>query len=210
VVRVLARAFNLAERMDTIVGRKKVEALAKALIPEGEAREFNQALMELGALVCTPSAPCCSECPTRTCCRAWEYGLQKSRPVMGERPKATKLAAVAPLLFHLPTGRFYLRRRAAPGLWAGMYEFPWREAGEEETFMEAARTLLVPLAKDISFQGELGVVSHSFTRYRVTLHCSRWETRAPLRDESAWHTTEEIGRLVLQAGSRRIFERFLK
>nr|WP_313780363.1 hypothetical protein [Paenibacillus larvae] len=81
VMRVLSRFFLIGDDITRPATRVKMEYLAKALIPEGRAGDFNQALMELGALVCTPRSPQCLTCPVMEHCEARLTGSEESLPV---------------------------------------------------------------------------------------------------------------------------------
>ena len=98
VIRVLARLFALPGDRGRAPLKKKLWVLAAELVPKASAGDFNQALMELGALVCTPTAPACHACPLRTNCQAHNLGEVRRFPELKERSKPTELSMVVAVI----------------------------------------------------------------------------------------------------------------
>src|SRR3989338_3419133 len=91
VIRVLARLLNYKKNAKMPEGVDFFWKRAKNLLPKGQARYFNQALMELGALICTPTNPKCGECPVQTKCAAFKAGTQELVPNLGKRAKSESI-----------------------------------------------------------------------------------------------------------------------
>jgi len=133
VMRVLSRFYNLDDDIAKPSVRVSMERLAGALIPEGKAASFNQALMELGALVCVPRSPGCLGCPVAAQCAGRLAGREQELPVKtkAKPPKPVHRLAV---LIEIdgeainPGKRVLVRRRPDEGLLAGMWELPHVEA----------------------------------------------------------------------------------
>ncbi|MBN9167197.1 MAG: A/G-specific adenine glycosylase [Myxococcales bacterium] len=122
VARVFARIFALEDDMRR-AGMKRAEALAEELVPAKKPGDWNQALMELGATICTPRAPACERCPVASSCRARAEGRVDELPVMGEKAKP-KPQRVQALVARTKDGRVLLARRQSSGLFAGLWEPP--------------------------------------------------------------------------------------
>ncbi|CQR52257.1 A/G-specific adenine glycosylase [Paenibacillus riograndensis SBR5] len=126
VMRVLSRYFLIEDDIAKGPTRVAMERLAAELIPEGEASHFNQALMELGALVCTPKSPRCLPCPVMEHCAARLAGCETSLPVKTKakppRPEERLAALVEGRGEH--AGRVLIRQRPVSGLLARMWELP--------------------------------------------------------------------------------------
>lgn len=141
VMRVLSRFFLLQDDIAKSSTRIRIEALAKSLIPEGEARDFNQALMELGATVCTPKSPSCLTCPVMEHCAARLEGMTDVLPVKTKakppRPEARLVAFVEGTGEH--RGRFLIRQRPQDGLLARMWELPHVAGVEVPAALKAAK-----------------------------------------------------------------------
>ncbi|PDO11393.1 MAG: A/G-specific adenine glycosylase [Candidatus Reconcilbacillus cellulovorans] len=127
VMRVLSRFFLIRDDIAKPATREKMEALARRLIPEDAAGDFNQALMELGATVCVPKAPTCLVCPVMERCGAYLAGEEEELPVKAKaKPPRTERRLVAWIVDG--EGRLLIRRRPERGLLAGMWELPHVEA----------------------------------------------------------------------------------
>ncbi|RAV16352.1 A/G-specific adenine glycosylase [Paenibacillus contaminans] len=126
VMRVLSRFFVLEDDIAKPSTRVKIERLAQELIPEGEASDFNQALMELGATVCTPRSPHCLTCPVMERCGARLEGREAELPLKTKakppRPEARAVALVEGSGPH--AGKLLVRQRPTDGLLARMWELP--------------------------------------------------------------------------------------
>ncbi|WP_438495477.1 A/G-specific adenine glycosylase [Paenibacillus sp. IHBB 3054] len=140
VMRVLSRYFLMEDDIAKGPTRVKMERLAAELIPEGEASHFNQALMELGALVCTPKSPRCLPCPVMEHCAARLAGCETSLPVKTKakppRPEERLAALVTGRGEH--AGRVLIRQRPSSGLLARMWELPHWPAPPAEGGASAA------------------------------------------------------------------------
>ncbi|MFX3632249.1 MAG: A/G-specific adenine glycosylase [Candidatus Pristimantibacillus sp.] len=126
VMRVLSRYFCLEEDIAKPATRIGIEKLAASLIPEGAAGDFNQALMELGALVCTPKSPSCLPCPVMAHCEARIAGRETGLPVKtkAKKPRPELRTAAIVVGSGANEGKVLVRQRPATGLLAQMWELP--------------------------------------------------------------------------------------
>ncbi len=120
--RVLARLLAWQEDLKTSSSQARLWKAAERLVPAHDAGAFNQALMDLGALICTPRSPSCLLCPVATSCLARRQGLQDHLPVVTAKPPPLAVAEACALVVR--EGRLLFVRREAKGLWAGFWEFP--------------------------------------------------------------------------------------
>ncbi len=132
VERVIARLFALEEPLPG--GKPRVRALAQSLVPQGRPGDYAQAMMDLGATVCTPRSPSCARCPVRVFCSAARGGEPERYPARA--PKAARPLrrgdAFVIVKGNGSDGHILLRRRPGKGLLGGMMEVPcteWREGG---------------------------------------------------------------------------------
>ncbi|MDR0294699.1 MAG: A/G-specific adenine glycosylase [Prevotellaceae bacterium] len=120
--RVLSRFFGVETPIDTTVGKKEIYALAKEILPSKEVGRFNQALMDFGALMCTPKNAQCADCPLSTACFAFNYDKIAALPVK------SKKVVVRSRYFHyfiVSDGHnTYLHKRMGNDIWEALYEFP--------------------------------------------------------------------------------------
>ena len=121
VYRVLGRLLAIDVPMDTAEGKKQFAVAAESLLPE-EAGVYNQAIMELGALVCTPRNPSCEDCPLSEVCSAFARHETQLYPVRQKKGKSrTRYFHYFYILYN---GMTWLHRRAEGDIWQGLYEFP--------------------------------------------------------------------------------------
>ena len=167
VERVVARLFAVREPMPG--SKPQLRALAATLTPETRAGDFAQAMMDLGATICTPRRPSCLMCPLQRQCAANALGLEESLParaVKGERPVRRGIAFVA----LREDGHLLLRQRPSAGLLGGMLEVPSTAWGE--AWLPAGEALrLAPVRSE--WWPVAGVVSHVFTHFRLEMQVYR-------------------------------------
>jgi A/G-specific adenine glycosylase len=169
VRRVLARLFNLTEPAAAPAGTRRLWALAAAHLPPGRAANYNQALMELGALVCTPRNPACEQCPVNAHCEAYRLGVQEQRPILKPKMPTPHYTVAAAVIRR--NGHLLIAQRPQDGLLGGLWEFPGGklEPGEDlPTCLK--REICEELDAEIEVGEPFGVYTHAFTHFRVTLH----------------------------------------
>jgi A/G-specific adenine glycosylase len=123
VMRVLSRILSIYEDIAKPSTRKIFEDAVRKLIFHENPSYFNQALMELGALICTPTSPSCLLCPVREHCTAFESGIQKELPVKSKKTKVKDVQLVSSILTD-KNGRILIHKRPETGLLANLWEFP--------------------------------------------------------------------------------------
>lgn len=210
VVRVLTRLFALGGAPQRNPLKDQLWELARALIPAGRAGDFNQALMELGALCCTPKRPLCDRCPVAAVCRAHAAGEVTRYPELPPRPKTTLETHVA--LAALRKGRVLIAQlpQSAPR-WSGMWVFPMTkvEAGEDAA-AAASRALHEFAGVRAEGVAEADSIVHSVTRYRITLRLFCGRARGRTRETDAalrWVNAHELAELPMPAAQRKLAQR---
>src|SRR5262249_54022157 len=149
---------------------------AEEVLPRRHVGDFNQALMELGALVCTPKTPRCSACPLSNDCAAHRAGLQESIPAPAAPPRIIEVSEAAVVLRRGP--RVLLVQRPESGRWAGMWEFPHGELEGAQTHEQAVRRLARTLTGfRIGALEEVLTLRHGVTRFRIAMVCFEAKVR---------------------------------
>jgi A/G-specific adenine glycosylase len=166
---------------------------------------LNQALIDLGATVCTPSEPRCPECPLRRWCRAFQAGRQRELPRLARRPAITAVTEAAVAVRH--RGRFLLRRRPPGERWAGLWDFP-RFALNDGVCSESALIAGVreQTGLTIAPDDEIAQFQHGVTRYRITLRCFTATVRSgkvKSGGELAWSRSSEFASYPLSVTGRK-------
>ncbi|MFT9426932.1 MAG: A/G-specific adenine glycosylase [Sporolactobacillus sp.] len=132
VMRVMSRVFMIDADIAKAKSKKVFEDVVEGLICETDPSAFNQAVMDLGAMICRPKNPNCPECPVRRHCKAYANSVQEQFPVKTRRIKQRTVYYLV-LLIRDTSGRFFIERRPDTGLLAGLWQFPMidYEAGHE-------------------------------------------------------------------------------
>jgi A/G-specific adenine glycosylase len=207
VERLFARLFAIDEPVKSTLAHERIWDLAEALLPRGEARAWNQALMEFGALVCVRSTPRCALCPMTRECQSYQQGATTRRPVSGPATKTIPLTYWVAVIRD-DAGRFLVRQRPAGQRWAKLWEFP---SAPLSTGTDPAQAVVDTIAQDtglaITIDTPLPLVSHSFTKYRATLHPFLCRLHGPLPREthtSRWLPLADLDALAFSAGHRQV------
>lgn len=140
VFRVLARVFGITEDIALPASRKIFQAQADELVPAAEPDTFNQAIMEFGAIQCTPIMPDCLFCPLQQSCFAFTHGLVQELPVKS-KAKAARARYFHYLIFEYQ-GQYYMRKRLEGDIWQGLYDFYLHESIDKYLVPETILTEL--------------------------------------------------------------------
>lgn len=195
VKRVLARLTALP--VPTAKAINQLWQVSEALLDPDHPRDFNQALMDLGATICTPHNPACLICPWMTYCEAQRLQLQSSLPMSEARaPLPHKSIGVA--VIWNEQGQILIDRRPQDGLLGGLWEFPGGKVEPGETIPACIkREIQEELGIEIAVGEPLITIDHAYTHYRVTLnvyHCRyiAGEPQPLACEEIRWVTLQEI------------------
>jgi len=207
VKRVLARLVALP--VPPTKATKQLWQLSEALLDREHPREFNQALMDLGATVCTAKKPDCNNCPWIPHCQAYNQGIQFQLPMREiSSPLPHKNIGVA--VIWNEQGQILIDRRRPEGLLGGLWEFPGGKIERGETVEECIkREILEELAIEIEVGDRLISIDHAYSHFRVTLtvhHC-RYLTGIPQPlecDEIRWVTLDEIDQFPFPKANSQI------
>ncbi|MBN1783023.1 A/G-specific adenine glycosylase [bacterium] len=185
VIRVLTRLFHITDNTDKAATRTLLWFLAAQILP-GEQdsatnpvrdrmpnririREFNEALMELGALLCKTRSPACPVCPLNTICEAHRLGIQESLPVRNPRKPVPHFDVTAGIIWK--ADRFLITLRPPKGLLGGLWEFPGGKKEPGESLEKCLnREILEELNIHVQVKQHLISVRHAYTHFKITLH----------------------------------------
>jgi A/G-specific adenine glycosylase len=206
--RVLCRLFGLTEDPKRGPTRRRLWGLAEALLPTRRVGDFNQALMELGALVCTPRAPRCGACPVASRCTARRLGLQDEIPARPAAPEPVVVREVGVVLRRGP--KVLLVQRPPQGRWANLWEFPHGELEEDESHEQAAHRLLLRLTGLRARLGpELLTLRHGVNHYHIQLVCLEGRYRSgrfasSFYQQGCWLTPDQLPEYPVSVAQRRL------
>ena len=206
VRRVLMRILGLPGAAGPGVDMR-LRAFLTTVFPAGDPGDFNQALMELGALVCRSRSPQCLACPVRRSCRAAREGTQEVIP----EPKRLGRERIEVVVAVIEKdGRFLIQERPAGGLLAGLWEFPGGKVEPGEGLTAALRReVREELGVGVRDVRRLTTVRHAYTRFQATLHafaCSVEAARFTAGPRRRWVTLRTIRRYPLPSGSVKLVD----
>jgi A/G-specific adenine glycosylase len=210
VLRVLARVFEIEEPIDNPATREKILKLQRELVPDLDPGVFNEGLMELGALVCTPQNPSCLACPVASECGAIKSGKEDILPRKANEKKITKVQAWAVVLRH--KDRYFLHRRPEGQVMGGLWEFPEQKMpqGKAASASSELRSVATAIGMPSKSVERLFVLKRHYTRFAETLSVYSAEVGPAVGEnigrgwECRWVLSRELDKLPLTSAHARI------
>jgi len=184
VFRVLARVFGLTDDIAAPASRKVYQQLADRLVPAEAPDTYNQAVMEFGAIQCTPLMPDCLFCPLQQSCFAFNHGMVQELPVK------SKAKAARPRYFHYIVfafeGNYYLRKRLEGDIWQGLYDFYLYESDDKnlrpEALLQELAAAGIPVQEE-QLQLPLKDYKHTLTHQKITARFYQIRLNTRLREQ---------------------------
>jgi len=177
-IRLLSRLLGMTQPIQTAGSQKRLWEQAEALLPaRSGSGKVNQALMELGSLVCTPTQPKCGQCPLRARCLAHRQGLEKQIPVLKPKVSLEQRTHIG-LLVRDRRNRILLRRNAPGHWWEGLWDLPWIEfhrisikSPDSVGSQSIQQKFMDQFGIECELTGLYQTIRHAVTRYRIQYHC---------------------------------------
>jgi A/G-specific adenine glycosylase len=209
VERVVARLYGVEAVLPS--AKPTIRKLAESITPEGRAGDFAQAMMDLGATICTRKAPACALCPFMRACSARRRGDPESFPRKAKKREG-RLRRGAAFVAIRSDGHVLVRRRAAKGLLGGMTEVPtteWAAQFDEACALEHAPRFGArhgASAPRVSWRRIAGVVTHVFTHFPLELivYAAHVPQSAPAPDGMRWLAPQDIAGAALPSLMRKV------
>ncbi|RDI37167.1 A/G-specific adenine glycosylase [Falsibacillus pallidus] len=212
VMRVFSRILSIWEDIAKPASRKVFEEAVRAIIAKDNPSDFNQALMELGALICTPTSPSCLLCPVREHCIAFHEGKERELPIKTKNKKTKKVQLAAAIL-STDDGRYLIRKRPAKGLLANLWEFPQCE--DDHTFTSTKRHLQEYLLKEHAAMAEVenaafGKIEHVFSHlvWNIDVYAGRIEGEIDQTDTVKLVTEEEMKEFAFPVSHQKMWKQY--
>jgi A/G-specific adenine glycosylase len=204
--RILMRLMKLPRKATSSID-KKLHHFFTPLLPRRNMGIFNQALMELGSLLCRPKNPLCLLCPVLDFCGAYKDGEQEVIPIP-EKRSYKKIQAVIGIIEK--NGKFLIQKRPSTGLLADLWEFPGGKLEKEETAEQALkREIQEEIGVEIDEKCFLTKVQHSYTQFQVTLHAFSCSLKTdPVLDKirHRWVSLKEMRQFPFPSGSAKVIK----
>jgi len=208
VKRVLARLRHIADPVDDPAVEEDLWAIAEQLVPAHHPGDFNQAMMELGARVCTTRQPRCDLCPLAEMCAARIAGVADSLPVKRAKKEVPQREMVV-AVFQREDGCYLIGRRPPEGLLGGLWEFPGGTLAPGETHQQALRRACRDnLGIEIRIGGLIACVRHAYTHFKVTLNVYRCdvehgEPQPQAHTELRWIAPQDFGTVAFPKANHK-------
>lgn len=161
VMRVLSRILKIEEDIAKSHTKKVVENYVRELISHDDPSSFNQGMMELGAIVCTPKSPMCMFCPVQQYCQAFAEGIEKELPIKSKGKKQRKIPYVA-ILIKNKQQKYLIEKRPDTGLLANMWQFPMISISEIG-FNQIPDWFAKEYGIQVTLKQEVGKLKHVFS-----------------------------------------------
>ena len=201
VYRVLARHYGIDTPINTTMGKHLFTELAQSLLPEDKPAEFNQAMMDFGAIQCTPTSPKCVVCPLQETCEALHMGRIDDLPV--KEKKLTIQTRHLTYIYIRCKGKTAIRRRPAGDIWQGLWEPYLEEARGKEPETRGMLERATIIGKN---------VKHVLTHRVLMADFYLLETDTPpvLPDEYIWVEESELGNYAVPRLIEKLLEKLNK
>jgi A/G-specific adenine glycosylase len=207
-VRLYSRLIGLRGDTSQPASHALLWKFAEEIVPRRGARLVNQALMELGSLVCTPVKPRCDECPLRDQCAAARHNLQQEIPAPKKRPVIEDVREATVVVWR--GGKVLIRQRSAGERWAGMWDFPRFRIDQinSELYQALADHVIKQTEVVVKVDRQLTTIKHGITRFRITLECyeARCDPAVRLKSNPAlqWLTPTDLHTVALSVPARKL------
>lgn len=213
VMRVMSRILTIWDDIAKPASRKIFEKAVRELISHEDPSSFNQALMELGALICTPTSPSCLLCPVREHCQAFNEGVEQELPVKTKKSKTRNVRLAAALLTD-PAGKILIHKRPADGLLANLWEFPNVELlheiqnDREQVFSLFQQTLHL----DVQLEKIIGQIDHVFSHLIWNISIYTGKLPSTFKESEGWKlvTFKEMEQYAFPVPYQKMFKLYLE
>ncbi|WP_373533114.1 A/G-specific adenine glycosylase [Vampirovibrio sp.] len=170
VKRVISRLYDVDQDIQkTAVIHQMWQASEELLAESTEPHLFNQAMMELGATLCSPQNPRCLLCPVKRFCDACAHGTQHERPVKAPKKATPHHTIAVGIIWN--DHQVLIQQRPENGLLGGLWEFPGGKQEPEETLEQTVfREIKEELGIEVTVGEKITAVKHAYTHFKITLH----------------------------------------
>jgi len=211
VIRVYSRVFSVWDDIAKPKTRNVFEKLVYETIDEKNTSFFNQGIMEIGALICTPTSPKCQICPLSNHCKAFEEGKQAELPVKSKKKKA-KTVELSVLVAENEDGNWLIQQRDEKGLLANLWEFPMIEKNEALTDQQAIEIFVKnKWNQEIKVTDSVLQLEHIFThlKWKLTIYKGTFKGTIPQTEKQKFVSKEELLTYPFPVSHQKIYQQLL-
>jgi A/G-specific adenine glycosylase len=218
VIRVITRFYRISGDAGKTATQKKILEYMTSLIPGDSPGDFNQAVMELGATVCTPRNPKCLECPLNEKCEAFLNGDVLEYPYIEKKTKVPEYRVGLGIIRVNGdgNGRFLIQKRPSEGHLAGLWELPGGRAEPWETPEDALkRKCREEIGLDVSIGEKLAEVRHVYSHFKISISvyaCDRGNhiEKAVKGQPFSWITKKDLADYAFPSANHKLFKKIFK
>jgi len=206
--RVLSRVFAVSG--DPVGGKTEglLWGISEFLIPKGRSNPFNQALMDLGSMLCTPKDPQCPHCPLRNLCRGYLSGKPESYPPRTIKKTIPHITAISAVIQR--DGKVLLNHRPPKGLLGGLWEFPnWPTEGKKDLERYLKKKVKREIGITVKSKGPIGPFKQTFSHFKLTLHVYHCQA-IDRKKGGRWVSFRELSLFPMSKLHRRIAQTLSK
>jgi A/G-specific adenine glycosylase len=200
--RVLSRLFAISSNPVKSKTESLLWQISESLIPKGHSNSFNQALMDLGSMICTPRDPRCLSCPVRQFCKGKALGKPERYPTKRPKKIIPSIDAVSAVI--KKDGKVFLHQRPTRGLLGGLWEFPnWKIEVKEGLRLRLRNHVKKEMGMDVEVKELIGTFRQTFSHFKLTLlvyHCKLQDDKK----EGKWIPIKNLDQLAMPRIHRRI------
>lgn len=164
IIRIVSRLLDIQDPVELATTARLIKEYANEILSIDRPGDFNQALMDLGSLICTPKSPTCPECPALDFCLARTSKTQHLRPV--KKPKKKAVNRFLHFKIKMNQGKIQMIQQQKGSIWENLYLFPFDEYSSEDEFLATLR-----LESNVLISHSVHVLSHQRLNYAVSLSC---------------------------------------
>ncbi len=214
VIRVLSRYFGIEDDVRSSATKNTIQDYADDLIPDDRPGDFNQALMELGAMVCSPSNPDCTECPLQTNCVAFKTVKTEEIPYKSPSKKRPHHQIGVGIIMN-DDNEVLIALRPNDAMLGGLWEFPGgKQKADEEMEETVKRELNEELGVDVSINKPFMKLDHAYSHFKITMHAYLCvlEDGTPEPNSSQevrWISIDELENYPFPKANRRLTEKLM-
>lgn len=214
VIRVFSRYFGIRDDVRQGAVKREIQKIADSVIPEKAPGDFNQAVMELGATVCTPANPKCNNCPISTLCVAFQTAETETIPYKSPKKKVPH-HQIGVGMIRNSAGELLIALRPDDAMLGGLWEFPGGKKESTESLKDTVRReLREELGVDVEVGQKFMKLKHAYSHFKITLH-AYWCTivaGTPKPKSSVklnWVTLDQIEQYPFPKANKVLIEKLL-
>lgn len=202
-IRLHARLLGIEQPVKSTAVQSRLWHFAEAILPaKTGAGRVNQAVMEVGSLICTPQNPSCSNCPLQNHCKAHELGLENKIPVILAKPKPTPMTHIGLIVFD-KQHRILLRQNGVGQWWEGLWDLPWVETEhakslrqDEQILRDLEQHFATNIRLDCRLNSLYRTVRHAVTKFKIDYHCLQGtltgNRKLPATEAMQWFAWDQL------------------